>query len=156
MPEITLELLSYIIAGLSVLVVFLIIMILKTNSRISKLLRGKNAEDLEDSLSKALIDTERSLLQQEKINILIKEAREGLKKTVSGVGVVRFNPFEGSSGSNQSFSVALINKHGDGVVLSSLYSREKVSVFAKPIDKFSSTYKLTEEETRALGKARGV
>jgi hypothetical protein len=156
MPEITLSLLSYIIAGLSVIVVFLTLTIIKTNDRVSKLLRGKNVENLEDTISGAVIDIERVLSQQEKINILIKKVEKDLRKVVSGVGVVRFNPFEGSAGSNQSFSVALINDRGDGVVLSSLYSRERVSVFAKPIDKFASTYRLTEEETKALGKARGV
>lgn len=57
-------------------------------------------------------------------------------------------------GSKQSFATALLNEHGDGVVISTLYSRERTSVFAKPIKKFDSEYELTPEETQALTEAR--
>ncbi|NCS99476.1 DUF4446 family protein [Candidatus Parcubacteria bacterium] len=155
-PGLSVEILAYIIAGLAILLVFLIINIIKLNNRLSSVLRGKNGSDLEETLKTTVSDIEKSLKQQSEINNSIKIIGENLKDVVSGVGVIRFNPFEGSSGSNQSFSVALINKKGDGVVFSSIYSRERVSVFAKPVDKFNSTYSLTEEETKALGKARGL
>ncbi len=79
-----------------------------------------------------------------------------LSRTVSGNETVRFNPFQGAGlGGNQSFATALINAEGDGVVISSLYSRDRVSIFSKPIKKFSSEYELTAEEKEALQKAKG-
>jgi hypothetical protein len=154
--EITVELLTYVVAGLLVLTVVLIGLLMQTNKRVTNLLRGKNAETLEDTMKTLISQVEKSTNEQKLINRAIKILGEDFQKTISGVGVIRFNPFEGSSGSNQSFSIAMIDKHGDGVVISSLYSRERVSVFAKPLEKFKSTYNLTEEETRALGKARGL
>ncbi|NIT70429.1 DUF4446 family protein, partial [candidate division KSB1 bacterium] len=59
-----------------------------------------------------------------------------------GVGTVRFNPFKGTGG-GQSFAAAFLSEHGNGVVISTLYSRERVSVFAKPIQSFASEYELT-------------
>jgi len=70
------------------------------------------------------------------------------------VETIRFNPFKGNgSGGNQSFSTAFVNEEGDGVVISSLYSREHISVFAKPIKKMSSEYEMTKEEKDSLEKA---
>jgi len=78
-----------------------------------------------------------------------------LKKTVSGLETVRFNPFKGNgSGGNQSFATAFVNEDGDGVIVSSLYSSNHVSVFSKPIKNMKSEYELTVEEKTALQKAK--
>ena len=39
------------------------------------------------------------------------------------VGLNRFNPFEGDTGGNQSFALALLDGRGDGFVVSSLHAR---------------------------------
>jgi len=78
-----------------------------------------------------------------------------LNQSVRGVGTVRFNPFRGTGdGGNQSFASAFIDEKGDGVVFSTLYSRERMSVFAKPLTGGKSEYELTGEERRAIQKAR--
>ena len=51
-------------------------------------------------------------------------------KNVSGVGLVRFNPFD-DTGGDQSFALALLNKKNDGVVLSSLHGRSGTRIYAK-------------------------
>lgn len=77
----------------------------------------------------------------------------GLEKTLRGavqhVGLVRYNPF-GDTGGDQSFSLALLNAAGDGVVLSSLFARERTRVYAKPVTDRRSTYHLSDEEEQAI------
>ncbi len=65
---------------------------------------------------------------------------------------IRFNPFP-DQGSNQSFAIGMLNEDGDGVVISSLYSRDRMSIFAKPVKDKKSTYELSTEEKEALRKA---
>ena len=78
-----------------------------------------------------------------------------LNKTIQNIEVERFNPFKDDGmGGHHSFAFTLLNKNGDGVIVSSLYSREKVSVFTKPIVEWESKYKLSEEETSVLNKAK--
>lgn len=48
----------------------------------------------------------------------------------------------------------MLNEDGDGVVISSLYSRERMSIFAKPIKNGKSEYELTDEEKKSLAKAK--
>ncbi|MCK5285942.1 MAG: DUF4446 family protein [Candidatus Pacebacteria bacterium] len=78
-----------------------------------------------------------------------------LKLTIQNIEIVRFNPFKNDGmGGDQSFAFTLLNKKGTGVIVSSLYSREKVSVFTKPVIEWKSTYKLSEEETDVLNKTQ--
>ena len=71
----------------------------------------------------------------------LTEVNTKLKKSIRGLETVRFNPFP-DQGSNQSFAIGMLNEEGDGVVISSLYSRERMSVFAKPIKDGKSEYEL--------------
>ncbi len=88
---------------------------------------------------------------QENFNVIEEE----LSKTVQNIEVIRFNPFKNEGmGGDQSFAFTLLNKKGNGVIVSSLYSREKVSVFTKPIIEWQSKYELSDEETTVLNQAK--
>jgi hypothetical protein len=73
---------------------------------------------------------------------------------VQHIGVVRFNPFE-DTGSNQSFALAMLDDRGDGVVISSLHSRQSTRLYLKPIAGGRSETALSEEESEALRRASG-
>lgn len=78
-----------------------------------------------------------------------------LKKSVQSINTVRFNPFKGTgSGSNQSFSTTFLNEEKDGVIISSLYSRDHISVYSKPVNKGDSEYELSDEERESLNAAK--
>ena len=79
---------------------------------------------------------------------------EALPRSVQGVGVVRYNPFPGT-GSNMSFSLALLDGRANGVVLSVLTGRDGSRVYGKAVEAGTSTYPLSEEERQALAIARG-
>lgn len=84
-----------------------------------------------------------------------KLVEQRLRKSVQSIETKRFNPFKGTgSGGNQSFASAFINENGDGLILSSLYSSDRMSVFAKPVQGFISSFELTEEEQAALEDAK--
>lgn len=91
---------------------------------------------------------------KEKFIKVSKELR-GLKKSnkfsVQKVGVVRFNPFR-ETGGDQSFSISLLDGNNDGVVITSLYTKEGNRVFAKPIKNNKSQYLLSAEEKKAIEK----
>ena len=68
------------------------------------------------------------------------------------IGFVRYNPFSGV-GSDQSFSLALLDENDDGFIITSLFSREGNRVYAKTVEKGSPGYQLSDEEKEALKKA---
>ncbi len=76
-----------------------------------------------------------------------------LQGVFARVGLVRFNPFEGDTGGNQSFALALLDGRGDGFVLSSLHARAVTRMYAKAITNGSSEAALSTEESEALRQA---
>lgn len=68
-------------------------------------------------------------------------------------GLVRFDAFEDVGGC-QSFSLALLDSVGDGVVISGIYSRTDVRVYTKQIISGKATQKLSDDEVKAVAKAQ--
>jgi len=123
-----------------------------TEKRLKRFFLGKKAKDLEDTilgLEQNIAGLNKTTESLQK-NMDVVNAK--LQKSIRGLETVRFNPFS-DQGSNQSFAIGMLNEKGDGVVLSSLYSRERMSVFAKPIKGGKSEYELTAEEKEVLKKA---
>ena len=124
-----------------------------TEKRLKRFFLGKKAKDLEDTLLSLQNEIKDLQKYKEKTERELSGVQSRLKKSIRGLETIRFNPFP-DQGGNQSFAIGLLNEEGDGVVLSSLYSRERMSIFAKPVRGGKSTYELTAEEKEALAKAK--
>lgn len=138
--------------AISIIALICLVWILTIEIRLKKFFAGTHAKDLEDliiTLGKKYKEVNET---QKEIDKHLLTIDERLNKSIRNVETLRFNPFV-DAGGNQSFAVAFLNDEGNGVVLSSLYAREKVSVFAKPIKKGESSFELTEEEKNVLAKA---
>lgn len=83
-----------------------------------------------------------------------KKIRDMAAKGLHKIGFVRYNPF-GNVGSDQSFSLCLLDEQESGLVISSIHSREGTRVYAKTVYKGESTYNLSEEEKKAIFYAKG-
>ena len=68
------------------------------------------------------------------------------------ISLVRFNPF-GDVGGDQSFSLALLDGHDSGLILTSIHGRGGARVYAKSIDLGKSKHQLSAEEKKALNQA---
>ncbi|MFA6341067.1 MAG: DUF4446 family protein [Candidatus Paceibacterota bacterium] len=144
----------YTALGAAVIILLLLIWIIRLEIKLRKLLGARNGtlDDAFDTIRKDVDYLKKySDGATDKFNTIDKK----LRKTVSGNETVRFNPFKGDgSGSNQSFATALLDSEGDGVIISSLYSRDHVSIFSKPVKNMASEYELSKEEKEALQKAK--
>lgn len=139
------------IALLGIAIVILIIWLTILDRRISRLIGGKDAQSLEETINNNQRSIEQLFLFQKMVEKEIGNINERIKKKLHGARTLRFNPFQGTgSGGNQSFATALLDEEGTGVVISTLYTREKVSVFAKPILNRTSEFELTDEEREVL------
>ena len=125
----------------------------KTENRLRKFFSGKKAKNLEENIFSLEKEVEKLKSAKEKIENELLEVNKKLRKSLRGLETIRFNPFP-DQGSNQSFAAGMMNEEGSGVIFSSLYSRERMSVFAKPIKNGKSEYELTEEEKKVLEKAK--
>lgn len=142
----------YILGGITI---FLLLWIVRLEIKLHRFLKGKDAKSLEDSFMLIKNSTDRQVIINQEIAKEIDKLDARIQTSLRGFDTVRFNAFKGTGlGGNQSFAVALLNESGDGVILSSLYGRDRFSAFAKPVEKGSSLSELTEEETLALQRAK--
>lgn len=63
--------------------------------------------------------------------------------------IKRYNVFE-DVGSDQSFSVALLDNENNGVIFTGLYTREGTTTYAKPVNNGICPYVLSSEEVEIL------
>lgn len=144
----------YMALGALIISLIAVVLLLAIRRRFIRLALGRSGS-IEESISILLRDTKELQHFRVELEKYLKNAELRLRGSVQGVGVVRFNAFAGNgAGGNQSFSAAFLDEELSGVVLSTLYSRNHVGVYAKPVEKGSSTFELTEEEQGAISKAK--
>ena len=146
---------NIIIYSLAILAIILIAIIIRLEIRIKRLMRGKNGASLEDAFKAMQGDISNLHNFEDEMKRYLTNVEKRLRRSIQAVETIRYNPFKGTgSGGNQSFATTLLSEEGDGVVISSLYSREHVSVFSKPLKSHKSEFELTEEESEVLNKAK--
>ena len=124
----------------------------KVNRRIDTLTRGKDAETMEDSILNFFEKVEALEDAEIKMHRDIREIKENLKITYQKTGLVKYDAFREMSGA-LSYSLALLDQENNGVLISSMYSREGCYTYAKDIVKGECKLNLSEEEAEALKQA---
>ena len=62
----------------------------------------------------------------------------------------------GRVGISTKHALALVNRDGDGVVVSSIWSREETRTYGKAVQGFRTTQDPSDEELAAIAKARAA
>ena len=146
--------LIYITIGLGTLIIAQTVAIVLLNTKIRKLLRGP-ASSIEESVTNIIHEIDGIQEFRKELEPYLSNVERRLKRSFQGHHTLRFDPFRGDgSGGSQSFATAFINEDGDGIILSSLNSRDRMNVYSKPIKRFESEFELTQEEKEALSKAK--
>jgi hypothetical protein len=150
------------IVALTVLVIVGIVWVLDLHSRLRRLQSRYNelfATDAEEdanltaamgNLASRLADT---TARTERLVARTEQIDAALAHTIQGMGLVRYRAFQ-DTGGDQSFSLALADGEGTGVVVSALFGRGATRVYAKPVQAWLSPKPLSEEEEAALDQAR--
>ncbi|PWM79811.1 MAG: DUF4446 domain-containing protein [Phascolarctobacterium sp.] len=103
----------------------------------------------DEILTKTLTEVRAAKADLQKLEQQQQAMREQMKGCVQKVKLMRYNAFT-DTGSNLSYSLAVLDENNNGVVLSSLYGREDNRSYAKPVENGKSTYQLSDEEKEVL------
>lgn len=106
-------------------------------------------ENLEDILSAVTgkIKVLEGLQAETSENLQLTSDQTGL--SIKKVGLVKFNSFA-DEGGNLSFSLALLDSHNDGVVMTSLHGRQQNRIYSKAVKGSVGEVQLNEEEQQAV------
>ncbi|MDP9226527.1 MAG: DUF4446 family protein [Actinomycetota bacterium] len=159
MPDLTLHelTLALIIVAAVASIAFIAVLILAARLRKVRrayvVLRGDGAEkDIFSALEKVMARL-RSMEHRIDRFAVVQEEESLLRKlAVQRFGLVRYNAFE-DMGGRLSFSAALLDDYGDGVIISSINGRTETRTYAKLVRGLASDHNLSQEEREALAIA---
>lgn len=130
----------------------LLAMAISLRRRLSRLMLGSDGMNFEEMLNRYGTAIDQTIKKQEEDALRLQNVEKGLQRSLAGVGLVRFNAFQ-ETGSDLSFSLALVDRERNGVVITSIYGREETRCYGKPVKKGKSSHLLSEEEKKALEEA---
>ena len=121
-------------------------------ARFDASLGGPTKDSLESTLARHMkqvrsVDHRLSELNSEYERLAITNSLASQK-----ISLVRFNPF-GDTGGDQSSTLAVLDAHDSGYVLTTIHGREGTRVYIKPVDLGKSKYTLSSEEQQSLTQA---
>jgi hypothetical protein len=157
------EIMPFVWAGIIGLLIIVLILLVTTFSLWRKMKRYEETHiSLKTYLSGKSIDflLEEYLGSMEIIknqisdcNLHLGKIEKKLRSAVDSIEMVRYSAFE-DVGSELSFSIAMLNQDGNGLVLSSINNREETRLYAKPVIAGKSKHNLSTEEREVIYNAQ--
>lgn len=159
MPELTLEELTLalaIVAGVALLCFLLVLILMIRLRRVRReymLLRGEDGDH--DLLATVGESVGRTREIEQKFSS-VTNAQEDLasvgRLAIQRFAVVRYDAFE-DMGGQLSFSAALLDDYGDGIVITSINGRTETRTYAKSVRGMKSQHNLSDEERASIEAA---
>jgi hypothetical protein len=145
-------LVAIVVAALALLLALWLALRVRSLGRRSAAPRAQAAPDVVAALEREVTRVDGLSRSLDEVQRRLPEMVEQDRHAVQHVGVVRYNPFE-DTGGQQSFALALLDDKADGVVLSSLHSRQQSRIYLKAITGGTSDTQLSKEEAEAVRRA---
>ncbi|MBI2009566.1 MAG: DUF4446 family protein [Candidatus Chisholmbacteria bacterium] len=129
--------------------------LVRSEARFRTLFDGKDKRDLRSVLETLRKDHQTTASEIDELKKAMKELHIRLLPHIQKIGFIRYNPFS-DTGGDQSFCLALLDGQDNGVVISSLHSRDQTRIYAKKISRGKSPgYTLSKEERAVITRATG-
>jgi hypothetical protein len=144
---------NYLYIAFAVWLLLVTVFLMRMLLHYRRLTSDVSKKDLISSLNHLIATSERNSqdikVLEEKLQHEISENKKHLQR----LGFKRYNPFT-DTGGDQSFTAALLDDLGDGIMISSLHSRENTRLYAKKVagGKVSSQ-SLSDEEQEVIKQA---
>lgn len=160
MPEFTNEQMTLALLGLAGLTLISLLMSIALAFRVRKVrreylvLRGEGGSevDLLRAVGRTRKQVEAVSARVDELSTSQEAAAANARFALQKFYLVRYDAFE-DMGGRLSFSAALLDDHGDGVVITSINGRTETRTYAKPIVNLRSEHNLSEEERAAIAGA---
>ncbi|WP_426450394.1 DUF4446 family protein [Paenibacillus sp. S-38] len=150
--EVVLLMASFIVFVFLVVMIALWVKLNKLRKSYTRMMGGMGDMDMETIVARLQDQWEGQAERSHAMEQELKLIRQRMTSMKSHVGVYRFNAFA-ETGSDLSFSVAILDDNQSGVVLSGIHSRDNTYLYAKPIEGGTSKYVLTPEEREAITRS---
>ena len=145
----SLETQNLLLIALSILVFILVFQNFFLRSRYKKIFRKSDGFSIENVLSGQLSKADKLERDIEGLVADLMKLEKHSKGLTKKAAIKRYNPFK-DSGSDQSFTISLLDGNNNGLLLTGLHSRDGVRLYAKPVESGIPQHRLSEEEADIL------
>lgn len=143
--------LSAIVMVVLVLLIIVLVRISRMNKRYRNIVGNTSIENVDDLLMSFQEKLEWLTGASKQQADAIAGIRSSMKTMKAHVAIKRYNAFS-QHGSDLSFSLAILDDEQDGVVLTGIHNREESYLYAKPVEKGTSSYTLSPEEKEVIAQ----
>lgn len=148
------EVLSYITVALFILVTILLFWVWRITSHYNNLTKSSTKKTLTQVLEGIQKTTSQHEKKMGKIAKNVKSIEQDALEHVQDIKLKRFNPFS-DTGGDQSFILSILDGNKDGVVITSLHSRENTRFYVKSVSGGEgSNHSLSEEEQKLVNSKK--
>lgn len=130
-------------------IILSIVIYVKYEKNMKKLGEGK---DFAKMLSQYVLQVEGLNKRDDQIIEFCNNINNELSHCIKKIGLYKYNAF-GNTKNNLSFSLALLDRENNGIIINSIYGQDSSNIYAKEIIKGKSKHKLSDEENEALNEA---
>ncbi len=132
------------------------VMVIRAVGHYNRLSSGITKSGLKDILERILSSHTAAQKQITAIHQTLQQVIVDGRRHIQRMGVVRFNPFHDTGGS-QSFAMAILDGEGNGFVMTSLFARTGHRWYVKQVQGGKGKdFELSKEEERAISIARPI
>ena len=159
MPELTVEQLTLalaIVAGVALLSFLLVLVVMLRIRKVRREYRMLLGESGDQDLLATVGESVGKTRDVEQKMQSVSDAQEDLasvgRLALQRFSIVRYDAFE-DMGGQLSFSAALLDDYGDGIVVTSINGRTETRTYAKSVRGMKSQHNLSDEEREAIESA---
>ncbi|MFZ5353911.1 MAG: DUF4446 family protein [Bacillota bacterium] len=147
-------------AVLIIIIIFLIFLIwnlivtlqlARLSKKYKRFMRNSTGKNMEAVLEEFMGDVKEAIAKTDVVENRLEKMTEQLDRCVQKWNVLRYNAFS-DTGSDLSYSIALLDNYYNGFILTGIYGRNETINYAKPIISGESKYPLSVEEQLVLDR----
>ena len=112
-----------------------------------------NGNNIDEMLKEYIQDVKEIKRDNSEIKAYYTKLDSDISSCVQKLGILRYNAFR-DVGGDLSFTMALLDREDNGIVLNGIYGSESSNIYAKPIKNGESKYQLSDEEKYAIELAQ--
>lgn len=144
---------AILLGAVALIVAIAVFMSLATMRRKILMIQGRGREeDILQAVSSQIEEVRALRGEARQIVAELQRLAEAFRGSLQRFAVYRYDAFE-DMGGQLSFSAAILNDHGDGLVISCINGRQEARTYAKPVQRATSPYNLSPEEHEAIRMA---
>lgn len=147
------NLVGILLGAVALVVAIAVFLSLATMRRKILMIQGRGREeDILEAVANQIAEVRALRGDVRQIVLELQRLAEAFRGALQRFAVYRYDAFE-DMGGQLSFSAAILNDHGDGLVISCINGRQEARTYAKPVTHAQSPYNLSPEEQEAIRMA---